>query len=511
MSRTTNSLRNAGTAVAGQLVNYLLRFVVRTVFLYTLGKEYLGIPALYANVLTILGISELGLSTAISFSLYEPLARDDRETVRSLMGFFRQAYRWVAAAVLVLGLCLMPALPHLMTEVTDKVNIYHYYLLYLAQSVVSYLFFSYKSVLLTADQRKSTVDTIAYACQILTTLLQMAALLVWRSFLLYTLLQIGGSILQSMTTAWIVDRRYPYLRGKPPALDKETRKTIFSRVYAMFLNKICLAVGTATDNLVISSCISVLAVGLYSNYDLVVQVVQKVVKSMFTAFTSSLGNLYTTERRERSAFTFRCLNLLNNGIIVFCTTCFLTLFQPFIQLWLGESYLLSNFVVLTIALNFATNYLQNVVQIFREACGAFVRGKYRPIFSAVLNLGLSLLLVRRIGIAGVFLGSIISRMVTAWWFDAWIVCRACLGISPARYYGECGLTLALTALCSGAVELIFRSIPISSLAVLIGKGLVCAAICGGVCLLVSFRSPEFAYLKEVSLEQLRRLRKKRPS
>lgn len=504
MSRTTNSLRNAGAAVSGQLLTGLLRFACRTVFLHTLGKEYLGISSLYANVLTILSLSELGFSTAITFSLYDPLARDDRDTVRALMAFFQNAYRVIACVILALGLLLMPLLPKLMTGVTDKIDIYHYYLLYLLQSVVSYLFFSYKSVLLIADQKKYTVDYIAYGCQLAMALLQMAVLVLWKSFLAYTLLQIFTSIAQSMLTAFVVDRKYPYLKGKAPKLDRETRKDIVSRVYALSLNKISVTVGTATDNLIISSFVSVLAVGLYSNYEMVVQLVQRFLKSIFNAFTSSLGNLYATESRERSAFLFRCLNMVNNFCIILCGTCFLTLFQPFVTLWAGPDYLLAYPVVVTIALNFATNYLQNVVQIFREACGAFVLGKYRPVATAVLNLGISILLVKPMGIAGVFWGSIISRMVTTWWFDAWMLCRACFGVSPARYYGECGLTLLLTFLCAGAVELLFRSLPAVTWPLLLLKGAVCVVLVCMLCPLLCCRTKEFAYLKQKVSASLRK-------
>lgn len=504
MSRTTNSLRNAGTALSGQLISNLLRFLVRTVFMRTLGMEYLGISGLYANVITILSISELGFGTAVTFSLYEPLARDDRETVRALMGFFRNAYRLIALAVLVLGLALIPVLPKLMTGVTDKVNIYHYYLLYLAQSVVSYLFFSYKSVLLTADQKKYTVDAIAYGCQVATALLQMAALIFLRSFLAYTVLFIVSSIAQNIITSLVVDRRYPYLRQKAPKLPREQKKDVVRKVYAMFLNKVSTAVGTSTDNLIISSFVSVLAVGLYSNYEMVVQPIQKILKGIFQGSTSSIGNLYAAGERDWCAFLFRALNMLNNCLIIFCGTCFLTLFQPFVTLWAGKDYLLPYTVVITIVLNFATNYLQNVVQVFREGCGSFVRGKYRPVATAALNLVVSLALVKPLGIAGVFWGSIISRVVTTWWFDAWVLCRTYLGISPGRYYLECGGTLAAIGLCGGAIELLFQSLALTGWPLLLGKAAACLILVPSLCLLACCKTPEFHYLKRQAANLLHR-------
>ena len=198
MSRTTKSLRNAAVSTGGQILNSLLKFACRTVFIYTLGKDYLGISSLYTNVLTILSLSELGFSTAVTYSLYEPLAKGDREMTRSLMAFFRKVYRIVGLTVLLLGLCLMPFLPRLMTGVTDKVNIYHYYLIYLAQPVISYLFFAYKAVMLSADQKGYISGTVSIFCNLALNLMKILVLVVWRSFFLYTAVAIVTQIAQNI-------------------------------------------------------------------------------------------------------------------------------------------------------------------------------------------------------------------------------------------------------------------------------------------------------------------------
>lgn len=504
MSRTTNSLRNVGAAIGGQLLNNLMKLVCRTAFIYTLGKEYLGISSLYANVITILNISELGFASAVTYSLYDPIVRDDRGAICSIMAFFRKAYRLIGLAVLVLGLVLMPALPKLMTGVTEKVDIYQYYLLYLAQTVVSYLFFAYKSTLLVADQKKYLVDLVSYACQVVMNIVQIVVLFLWRSFFVYTLLAIVNNVAQNIATAILVDRRYPYLREPAAKLGKQQRRDIFSRVYAVSLYRVSTAVGTATDNLLISSMVSVVAVGLYNNYYMIVQIVQKLISGIFQAFASSLGNLYATESRQRNEFIFRCLNLLNNWLIAVCSVCFLMVFQPFVELWVGESYLLSFPIVVVIVVNFATNYLQNVVQVYCNASGVFIRGKYRAVATAVLNLVISIVLADRIGIAGVLLGSIISRMTTTWWFDAWLLYRSGFDQSPWRYYRECGITLILTAGCYLAVRWMFSGMPAATWPLLALQGITAAAVPTGVYLLLYSRSKEFAYLKEKLIILLRK-------
>lgn len=503
MSRTTNSLRNAGTAMAGQLLNNLLRFACRTAFLYTLGEEFLGISSLYSNVLTILNISELGLSTAITYSLYKPLAKDDREAIRSLMTFYKKAYRAVGFVVLALGLALMPFLPRLMTGVTDKVNIYHYYLLYLTQTVVSYLFFAYKSALLIADQKKYLVDLIHFTCQIAVAVAQIVVLLVLRSFFVYTVLAICGSAAQNVVTAVLAQKRYPYIRGQAKPLDKAVKKDLFSRVYALALQKISTAVGNATDNLIIAAYISVTAVGRYDNYHMIVAIIQNAVGGVFRAMTASLGNLFASEDRQRSEFVFRSLNILNSWVVATCSVCFLSLFQPFVTLWAGEKYLLDFSVVAVIVLNFATNYMQNVVLIFRDASGLFVRGKYRSVANAAMNLILSLILVRHWGLTGVFMGSIISRLVTNWWYDAWILYRHGFGKRPWWYYGSCLLTIVLAALCFGAVMLLCGGLSSGWICIMVRLA-ASVGITAVVYGLLYGRTAEFRFLRDRVLGILRR-------
>lgn len=507
MSRTTNSLRNAGTAIGGQLLNNLLKFACRTAFIYTLGQEYLGISSLYTNILTILNISELGFASAVTYSLYDPLARQDQEAIRSIMAFFRTAYRVIGLVVLGLGLALMPILPKLMTGVTDKVNIYQYYLIYLLQTVVSYLFFAYKSTLLVADQKKYAVDLVSYLCQVVMNLAQIAVLFLFHSFLLYTILAIVANIMQNITTAILVDRRYPYLKEPAKKLTRKEGKQIVQRVYAASLYKISTAIGVATDNLVISSMVSILAVGLYNNYAMIIQIIQKLLSSLFQSVSSSLGNLYATESRAKNEFVFRSLNLLNNFLVTTCSVCFLVLFQPFIALWVGEAYLLPFSVVVTAVVNFATNYLQNVVQIYKNASGVFVRGKYRALATAVLNLGISIVLAKRIGITGVLLGSIISRMVTTWWFDGWLLYRAGFGQSPWPYFRDCFLTGFFTALCYGCVKLLFFRITLPGWGMLTLMGAACVLIPAGLYFAVYHNSREFAYLKQKAFTFFSKLKK----
>ena len=494
MSRTKNSLRNIVTSVSGLMLNNVLKLACRTVFIYTLGKEYLGISSLYANILTILSLSELGFGTAITYSLYKPLAENDRPTICALMLFFKKAYRIIGFAILGFGLCLLPFLPFLMNGTTDAVNIYLYYVLYLLQSVVSYLFFAYKAIILTADQKKYVGDTIRYIFQIAMNVTQILILVILRSFLAYTIVSILSNIAQNIVTAHVADKRYPYLKEPARKLSKDEKKDVFSRVYAMSLYRISAVVGTATDNLVISTNISVLFVGLYDNYNMIIQVIQRLIQSVFQAFTSSLGNYYVLKSKKENEFMFRCLNRLNSWMIVFCSVCFMVLLQPFVTAWVGEEYLLDTSVVIVIVMNFTTNYMQNTVQVYKEATGLFVKGKYRAVLNAVLNLGISIILVKQMGLSGVFLGSIISRITTIWWYDAWLLFKYAFEQSSLKYFLNCLTTLVWIFGLSALIEWICSPIQVALWFMIIIKAAACVIIVNLLYFIVYGRTEECKYL-----------------
>lgn len=508
MSRTYNSIRNIRINLIGQLVSNILKFASRSVFIYTLGEEYLGISSLYMNILTLLSVSELGFSNVVIFSLYRPLAENNHKKIASIMQFYKKTYRVIGFVILGFGLAVIPFLPVLMNGTTDKVNIYFYYIIYLIQAVVSYLFFSYKQTILYADQKKYLVDLVTYGVKAGSTVVQIFILIFRRSFMGYTITAVISTIVTNFLISCVVDKRYPYLREKAEKLSNVDVKIIFSQVYAMFLYRICNMVGIATDNLIISSNIGVLTVGLYDNYSMIITVVQEILSSILYAFVGSLGNLYVLENDKKNELVFRCLNLVNLWFITFASVCFTVLFQPFITLWIGDTYTFEYMVVLIIVMNFATNNMQGVVQIYKDATGLFEKGKYRPVATVVINLVTSLVLVRSIGISGVFLGSIISRLCTTWWFDAWLIHKYAFHKMSMEFYKNCVLCAVHIVVLTGIIQgiCLWSSVPITWWGLLL-RSILCVVIVNVFMMIHYHKKEEFNYVvstvKQIILNRIK--------
>lgn len=507
--RTLNSFKNIITGVGGQLLTFLLQFISRTVFIRTLGSEYLGISGLFTNVITILSISELGIGTAIVYSLYKPLADGNKEKIQATMNFFKKAYFFVGCAVAVLGLILTPFLPYIMKGTTDLVNVNLIFFLYLLQSVSSYWFFAYKSLLLQADQKNYISNFIQYIVLTITICTQIVLLFLFKSFLLYLITGIASNIIFNFLVAKKVDKLYPYIKEKnDKVLPREEKKAIYKNTIALSMYKVGSTVLTATDNIVISSFISVISVGLYSNYLIITNAVRTVVRLIFSSFTASIGNLYATETKEKSEFIFRCINFLNFWIYGFCAICLWILLNPFIYLWVGTDYLFDNYVVFFIVLNFLTAGLQDAVIEYRSACGLFWHGKFRPLFSALLNVVISILLVGPLGIAGVLLGTIISRFLTTWWYDPWIVHKYAFGISPVKYFLRYFRSLIIILITGALVQL--ASIPFSENTWLnfFIKLLICIVVPNFLFFALYRKSKEFKYITRALKPLLSSMKKK---
>lgn len=511
-NRTVSSARNVLTGVMGQVFAFVMSFVGRLVFVHTLGQEYLGISGWFSNILSILSISELGVGTAIVVSLYAPLASGDQDRIRATMKLMRRAYFYVGLAIAGLGLMLLPFLPSLVKEKTDLVNLNVVYLLFLSQSVFSYLFLSYKGAVFTADQKQYRINLIQCLTSAVTTALQILVLVLWRNYYTYVAILVGMTIVKNLLVARRVDKAYPYLREKTDAeLPKDQKKSIFKNLFGLSLYRLSGTVLNATDNLVLGKFIGFAIIGLYSNYLLVLTAVTTVLTLVFQSFTASVGHLNVTEDSERKAFIFRCLNLLDGWLYGFCAVCIFLLIDPFVRLFFGAEWVFEDpRVVPIIALNFLTSGLLENVIMHKDACGLFWQGRFRPVFSAGLNVGLSIWLVHPMGIAGVLLATILSRLLTTWWFDPWMVHHYALKTSCKGYFLQTTGVLALAAVMGAGLKALF-SLWFSQVTVgsFLGMIAVAAVVPNGVFYLVFHRQPEFAYLKGAALSLLRGRQKRK--
>ncbi|PJN91801.1 lipopolysaccharide biosynthesis protein [Bacillus sp. mrc49] len=419
--RIQNSLKNIFFGLTGQFISVFMGFAVRTALIYTLGIEYTGIDGLFSSILIMLSLANLGFDTAIIYSLYKPLANKDIQKIKALMNLYQKAYRMIGLIVFLLGMMLLPFIPNLLHDgkAVDHLNII--YLLFLVNSVSSY-YFVYKQAIIIADQKSYIISKIHNYFIITSNIIQILILLITKNYILLLSFQVVIRIIENVYVVKKVHTLYPYMKEKNDVhLNREEKKEFYKNLYALFLYKVSGVVINGTDNIIISKYVGIIQVGIYSNYLLIISTLSTFISHIFYSLNSSVGNLVVTEDVEKKYFLFRVIHFANFWIYGLCTLLIWNLINPFIIIWLGEQYIFNKFILLSILLNFLTAGMQNASTTYRQTTGLFNKGKYRPIIAAVINIVVSVILVQFIGISGVFIGTVISRLCTYFWYDPFII------------------------------------------------------------------------------------------
>ena len=410
--RTKNSIKNIIMNFLYNLLNYGLRFASRIFFVKTLAEVYLGVNGLLSNVLGILALTELGIGTAIGYSLYDPLAKNDTKKVRSLMQFYKKAYQIIALVVLVLGLILLPFIPYLIKDTTGIENLSIIYLIFLINMVIGYLF-SYKRTLINSDQKNYLIVPYTMFFNIITSVLQIVVLLIFKNYIIYLLVQSICTIVENIVINRYIDKKYPYLVSNEEVtpIEKEELSTIKTKIKALLLHKVGSYTLSSTDNLIISKLIGIVVVGIYSNYSLIISMVSSFIYLLISNVISSLGNLIASENPKKCLKVFDEMNFTCFVLYGISSICLINLFNPFIELVFGTNYLLSMLVVYIIVINHYLTGMNNVVISIQTASGLYEKDKYVPLIQSAVNLIISIYLAKKIGLAGVFIGTIISTLI----------------------------------------------------------------------------------------------------
>lgn len=419
MSRKRIATKNILISAIAQIVVLLSNFIIRKIFVSTLSVEYLGLNGLFSNIVSLLSLAELGVGSAILFSLYLPLAEEEWGKIQAIMLLFKKIYISIGIVIFLLGMTVVPILPHLIKDnPIARKDLSIFYLLFLFNTASSY-FFSYKRALIIADQKKyiDVINTLLF--KVVLSITQIAFLLTARSFFLFLINQLLFAVLENISISWVVTKKYPdvYKSSYNESLPKAQLQSIKKNTLALFFHKIGGSIVDGTDNLLMSKLVGIAEVGLYSNYFMIRKAIQVLLDFIYQAIIPTLGNYNVTASLKQKRATFNNFNYL---VAVISSVCSITLFNSyntFIVVWLGPAFLLSPGVVLFIVINFYLYSMRQSVLMFRASMGIYWEDRYKPIIEALINIVASIILGKQYGIMGILLGTTISTFFACTWVE----------------------------------------------------------------------------------------------
>ena len=509
-SRLQNSILNFVSGMGYRGLTLVTAFVVRTVFVRCLNAEYLGINGLYSNILSMLSLAELGFGTAMVYSMYQPLADKDSQKLQQLMKLYQKVYTIIGTVILFLGLCLVPFLDLLIKDQPDVEGLTFYYILFLLNSVVSYWFFAYRNALLQADQKSYVVTNYNSIFNLIKSVIQILILIFFHSFTLYLITQIICTVGQNIAVAVKVDVLYPFMKEKNKEdLPKEEKKKIFKDVKALMLSKISHVALNSTDNIIISAFVGSKWVGLLSNFVLISDAITSILCQTTNSITASLGNFFAKEDKNEGYKLFCRVDFLNFWLYGFSTVALITLLNPFITIWIGEKYTLSQGAVVWLSINFLVAGFMNTLFTFRSTLGLFTQGQYRPLIVTAINIGLSIGMSYKWGITGVLAATFISRLCVNLWCDPWLIHKKGFYTSVKPYFKNILLRIIVLVMVTAGMQkisgIVFRSgISIINFVVMV---LFTVVLPNGIFILVFHGKEEFKYFFNLIMGLKNKLKK----
>lgn len=486
MNRTKKTVYNVFVSSFNSVFSILIQFLVRTFFVNILGSYYLGLNGLFTNVLNILSIGELGLGTAIMYSLYEPIEKKDYDKINTLNSFYKKFLTLVCIVIFAVGLLLSIRLDLIINvTVTNEIRISYY--IFLLDTCLSYLFLD-KENIIVAHQKKYVINSINIFYNLIMTIFQIIFLVTTKSYYFYLIIKLLCDFFRGFYISKKAFKMYPFLKNKEKSLNTNDKRKLLINVKALSIYKLCSAVLTGTDNIVISKFVNLDSVGLVSNYTLIISGIDLVIREMFNSVTAILGNYSVTENNDKQLELFNLVQFLSFVIYGIASVCLMILIQPFIHIWVGEKSLINISIVAVMIINFYLIGMNRVMGMYREVFGLFQYGKYRPLLMAILNVIFSLILVKYVGLIGVYLGTVLSRILTQTWYDPYIIFKLGFNRKIFSEYKLLIMYLIKLMITFFIVYSISSYIVVSSLILFMVKAVVVFCLTVVIFLIFNFRS-----------------------
>ena len=410
MNRTKNASRNIIFGIFQKLYLIIGSFITRTIMIYCIGVEYLGLNNLFASVIQVLSITEMGIGTAMTVSMYKPIAENDDDTVCALLKLYKIYYRVIGGIIAVIGILIMPFIPRLIAgSVPSDINIYVLYMLNLSSTVISYWLFAYKRSLLEAHQRNDVISKITMITTTISLAIQFIVLFVFRNYYGYVITLFFIQALTNIMTAITATKMYPRFQSKGD-IAKDKRDEINKKIKALFTAKLGYVVNESVDTIVISAFLGLVPLAIYNNYYYIMNSVQGFIFIVFNSITAGIGNSLVIESKEKNFDDLKKLTFIIFFLTLVCSCCFLNMYQPFMEVWVGTDLMLPYSYVIMIMLLFFVKTVKRIWVVYKDAAGIWREDQYRPLICAGVNLCLNIILVKHIGLAGILISTIVSEI-----------------------------------------------------------------------------------------------------
>lgn len=491
--RSKKVAKNAFWAIAGYMTYALAGFISRMIFVNKLGETITGVATLFNSILSLISITELGFSTAIAYHLYRPVAENDEKKITALLNFYNKTYKIIACSILSIGLLLTPFIDFFVKDNINIENLKLYFILYVLQTTLSY-FYSYTTILFTVTQKSYIASNISNVFLTTTTLSQAVALHFTGSFILYLIVWIVGTFTSNVVIFCVAKKSFPYLeKHKNENLTKTEIKDVFSYVRATAIDKISLSVKITTDNIIISKFVNIVLTGKVGNYTMIINTVRTITNFFFNSVVPSLGNYILTEKKEKQYDVMLTLQLISFWMYGFLSAGMLSVISIFVSdLWLGDpSFIIPFSTLCLLILDFYSVGISAPLRTLFTLKGYIRKIPYINLLNVLANIIISILLVAKYGANGVYIGTVLSHILTTGWIEPFFVFKYHFDGNYVPYLKFFVKGVLITVITVMICVLISEKVILHGLFGMLLKAIICSAVYNSVFIIVYCRDIHF--------------------
>lgn len=464
ITRTAAAANNLRASVAGIFINLVLSFFSRKIFVLILGKEFVGLGSLIGNITAVLSLLDFGAASAVIYRLYRPLAEKDFHSVSAYLSYYGRLCRLSAALTMAAGLLLMPRLPSMIDDFNDIRTLYAVFLIYLFSNSACY-FFSSEKVLLFSDQKNYVMQIFSYVFGAVTVLAESVALMITGSYTVYLSVHTLLCLSEDAVLAVYVRKLYPEVSFsvKRTKENKKYAKSLRREMLMLQPSNIAGTLLRTCDNFLVVHLFGVAANGIYSNYNMLLGYAAMLSVTLIGALSASVGNLGAAASKKHAEKVFGITGLASFFLVNICTCVLFVLSDEIITVWLGSTLALPAASSFILALHFFITGMRRTVMIFRDGYGLYKKDRLKPFFELAASISFSLILGKRMGLCGVYLGQAAASFFVCLWYEPFILYKYGFEKSVLPYYRKMlGYAATAFASCACAYSLC-RLIPSFSL------------------------------------------------
>lgn len=489
LERSKNTKRNIVAGLVNQCVSLLLPFLTRSLMIRKMGVDYLGLNSLFSSILQVLSLAELGFGSAMVYNMYKPIAENDTDTVCALLKAYRDIYRIIGAVILSAGIAVLPFIPKLIQGACPAgMNLYILFLIYLSNAVISYWMFAYKISLLNAFQRADVVSNAATVTKLLLNVLQIMVLFTVRNYYVYVILIPFCTILNNLISAYMADKLFQGYVCKG-VLSKEIKDSIRHNVAGLIIGRLCTVSRNSFDSIFITAFMGLTVSAIYSNYYYVILAVIMMISVITGSMLAGVGNSAACYDTRKNYEDMKKFNFLYMWISGWCTVCLVCLVQPFMEFWVGAEYMFDTKTVFLLCIYFYVLKMGDIRAVYSDAVGLWWQNRYRAVAESAANLILNYLFVKRWGVNGIIMATLISLFLINFCLGSQIVYKHYFKNGKIGEYFGLHIFYGLVTLAAClATYYICGLVRIKGLAGLVLKAVICCILPNCLYLAVYYRT-----------------------